>query len=670
MVLTRSKKNELMEEPVKLKPPILPKYLVDYDSDSDDESYNESYNESNEESFENETESNEIENKIYNKDTINFSINKNTLKELLSKMQSKKKLIIEDTDEEIELEIETKELNEIKIELNETEIELNETEIELNEIKLNETEIKLNETEIKETEIEEIKLNENNNEYNNFFNNVDDIISGMFFERIPIEEHQKKFKRLIDLEEVSLMNNELKEIKQLYKNESPSIVNILKMNIPLIEKQKLLEKICLFMNSEPLSEEYNYNLNYLITNIKEYSEELIELEKKIKEASNKSGALESFRYKILKSEMSFSNKILAYSKLQQLESTSVNSDDYPEQERWLNNLLSIPFGKFRGENFDKTPNKIIKNVSDVLNKRISYLDKPKDKIINLIAQNSKLNLRAETQQRIPINSIGLCGVRGVGKTEIVKSISEALDRPYKIIPLGGERDSSLLTGNQSVWLGASWGKLIDVIKQTNCMNPIILFDELDKVDNPSVINALIHITDMTTNSNYCGDKYFTGVEFDFSQILFIFTYNKKTHSNYEMNEVNQILLDRLYKINIEEYSIKEKIEITKKHILPKNLKQTDSDLFFDDDCIQYIVEKCKNNVGMRTVERTIQTIISRINTLLLTNKEDNIVKLDYKKLYDYYSPNFNGKVPKDHVDILLKDSMDESENNILLSMYN
>ncbi len=128
-----------------------------------------------------------------------------------------------------------------------------------------------------------------------------------------------------------------------------------------------------------------------------------------------------------------------------------------------------------------------------------------------------------------INAIGIYGPRGTGKTSIIESFADALNRPYKIIPLGGESDSSMLTGNLKTYIGSSPGRIIEILMETKCMNPIILFDELDKISDDikgkEIISTLIHLTDHTTNKEFSGDKYFSGINFDLSKILFVFTYN-------------------------------------------------------------------------------------------------------------------------------------------------
>jgi ATP-dependent Lon protease len=166
---------------------------------------------------------------------------------------------------------------------------------------------------------------------------------------------------------------------------------------------------------------------------------------------------------------------------------------------------------------------------------------------------------------------------------------------------------------------------------------------------------LLHLTDSTTNNQYNCDNYFAGIEFDLSRILFIFTYN-------DPNNVDPIFADRIYKINITNYSYSEKFSIIQNHLINNILKSfnfKNDDISFTEESIKYLIEKSKNSDGMRTIKNNIQIIISRINTLLLIDESQaNVIQLNYKKLYKNYR-----KLPvlilKYHIDLLLEDSIYE-----------
>lgn len=495
-------------------------------------------------------------------------------------------------------------------------------------------------------------------EYDKFMNYVDSIYNGNFFQRVPIEDKKKKLKTNLTVEQIEELNCKLKSLQEEYENKVPSIIDILKLNTSDVQKRALLEKIYHFSNSDVLSNDYNSNLKTLLNSIDQnHDPELQVLEEEILNKCNNMSYSDDYKQKVLKSNMSLDNKIIAYKRLQLMETyEGTDSSEYSKYKNWMDTLLSIPFGDFiEIPNIEKNPNDVcnyIKNVREILDKRLSFLEKPKDQIINIFSQIVR-------NPKVSINAIGLCGPKGVGKSSIVSSIAESLGRPYRSISLGGESDSSMLSGHSFTYVGSCPGRLIEILRDTKCMNPVILIDELDKVsetkNGQEIIGTLIHLTDYTTNSKYNHDKYFSGIEFDLSKVLFVFTYN-------DASKIDKILADRLFKINIENYKFKEKLEIVNTHLLKNVLTHygfANEEIHFNEDTVRYIVELSKEQEGMRDIKRNFEIIVSRINTLLLTVESDNIVKLKYKNLYSQYNT-LPVKVLKEHVDIFLQD-IDNSE---------
>ena len=514
-------------------------------------------------------------------------------------------------------------------------------------------------------EMDDDKIKNIGNPYDKFEKYMDLIYSGKFFERVPLEDKTKKLKSSYDKEEITLLNEKLDNLKKTYAESAPSIIDILKMDIDHTQKQKLLEKLYVFSNSELLTHDYNSTLKYLLTNINNNDDKnLVDLEKKILSSVNSDELNDNYRKKILKSNMSFENKVIAYKRHEIMDTYADNDNsEYAKYKAWMDTLLSVPFEQYvdsidfdvNKQESDSNAKEYLKNVRGVLDRRLSFLEKPKDQIINIVSQMMR-------NPNFPINAIGLCGNAGLGKTSLVKSIAEALDRPYKAISLGGESDASLLTGHGFTYIGSNPGRLIEILRETKCMNPVVLIDELDKVSQThqgkEIIGTLIHLTDYTTNNKYNYDRYFSGIEFDLSKVLFVFTYN-------DPSKVDKILLDRLYKIKVDNYTFNEKLEITNKHLIKNILEEynlTSEQVNFTEDAITYIVHSSKSDDGMRNIKRKFEIIISRINTLILTNEYENgvvvnnIVKLKYKSLSQYYTK-FPVIVPKEHIDILLEDSI-------------
>lgn len=507
-------------------------------------------------------------------------------------------------------------------------------------------------------------------EYDKYLKNIDSIYEGKFFERVSIDKKKKTLKENVSIEHITKLNEQLDLIREKYKSDVPSVVDVLNMDVDVIQKQKLLENIYKFTNSEILTHEYTSTLKSINDKIKQFQNtELLELERKILATSDDLQYSDNYREKILRSEMSFNNKVISYKRLEVMDSfEATDTSEYAKYKAWMDIMLSIPYNKMVGNTFSTDINsskRIVKNVREVLDKRLSFLERAKDQIINIVTQTSR-------NPNFTVNAIGLYGPKGTGKTNLVKSISEALGRPYRTISLGGESDSSLLTGHGFTYVGSCPGRIIEILRETKCTNPIILFDELDKVSEThhgkEIIGNLIHMTDSSTNNKYNYDKYLSGLEFDLSKVLFIFTYNDES-------KVDPILADRLFKIQVDNYSIKEKLEITKTHLIKSILDQycfSNDDIQFDDNALNYIVESSKSDQGMRDIKRKFEIIVSRVNTLMLTDPDTDIVRLQYKSLYKYFNNVSKPvKILREHIDTLLLDSIsnDTNADNPPFGMY-
>ena len=199
-------------------------------------------------------------------------------------------------------------------------------------------------------------------------------------------------------------------------------------------------------------------------------------------------------------------------------------------------------------------------------------------------------------------------------TSLVKEgISKILNREFAFIPLGGATDSSYLEGHSYTYEGSTWGKIVDILIRSKSMNPVIYFDELDKISETpkgeEIIGILTHLTDTSQNSQF-HDKYFAEIDFDLSKCLFIFSYNDPL-------KVNPILMDRMYKIKTSSYLIKEKIVIANQYLIPKiryevNFKE--GDIVIPDTTLNYIIENYTDKEsGVRNLKRCIEIIYKKLN---------------------------------------------------------
>jgi ATP-dependent Lon protease len=264
------------------------------------------------------------------------------------------------------------------------------------------------------------------------------------------------------------------------------------------------------------------------------------------------------------------------------------------------------------------------------------------------------------------SAIAIKGPMGTGKTTLVKEgISKILGREFAFIALGGASDGSFLEGHSYTYEGSTWGRIVQILIESKCMNPVIYFDELDKIsDTPKgqeIIGILTHLTDTSQNSQF-HDKYFSEVDFDLSKCLFIFSYNDESL-------VNPILRDRMYRIQTKGYDAKEKIIIAKNYLLPKIREQVnfnEGDIIFPDDTLQYLVNQTKftkNEEGVRNLKRCLEIIHTKLNLIRLVKPESKIFKKD---------GNLDIKFPvtlsRKHAETLIN-VQEDPINKTLLSLY-
>ena len=373
-------------------------------------------------------------------------------------------------------------------------------------------------------------------------------------------------------------------------------------------------------NEEVIKENPNFknygreDVEYFLNLPKNKKKEFISKEKQTIVAPNEDIPL---RFKILNSNIDDKMKSIAIKKLNLLNSMNEKSGEYFKIKTYVENLCKIPCGIYKTLDIDNKSSPI--KISNFLKDSYKTLDdnvyghkSSKEQIIRIIAQwISNPSLKG--------NVIGIHGSPGVGKTKLIKDgLSKALNLPFVFIPLGGVNDSSYLTGHSFTYEGAIHGKIVNSLMNAECMNPIIYFDELDKISDSArgdeIINTLIHMTDSTQNNSFF-DKYFYDVPLDLSKALIIFTYNND-------HMINPILKDRMIRITTDDYDIKDKINISRKFLIPelcKDFNFKNDDLVFTDKIIKYIISLTDQEKGVRNLRRSFETIISNINLYRLTN---------------------------------------------------
>lgn len=348
--------------------------------------------------------------------------------------------------------------------------------------------------------------------------------------------------------------------------------------------------------------------NGLDTNTKQH---VAELEIGIKNVHKSCDDDIPMRFKFLKSNMDIRYKAIAIEKLESLMSMTSDHSEYYKLDKWLTGVSRIPFGIYKPLPVSsKSPRNEIKSFLQTtrakLDERVYGHQDAKEHLVRLLAQwISNPNSNGLV--------LGIQGSMGVGKTSLVKEgICKALDIPLAFIPLGGVDDSKYLVGHELCYIGSNWGHIINSIMNCKCMNPVLYFDELDKVSNTDkgaeIINILIHMTDVVQNDKF-QDKYFADFEFDLSKCIMIFTYNDESL-------INPILKDRMIKIKTKGYTIKDKVEIAKTHMIPSILKEFGMDLHsivFNDQALQYLINYVEPEQGVRNMKHALHLIVSNIN---------------------------------------------------------
>ena len=375
------------------------------------------------------------------------------------------------------------------------------------------------------------------------------------------------------------------------------------------------------LNSEEHTMEYFHKLE------EEKKKDLI---KATKEIYNINDSEVPLRFKIINSCMDLKTKAVAIENIDKLSEMDVSTGEHSKMDHWINGLIKIPFGKYQGlpvnpDSSIEEKRSFIKNTYKILDKAIYGHNEAKTHILQVIGKWIK-------NPDSGGNVLAIQGPMGNGKTTLVKEgISKVLNRPFAFIALGGASDSAYFDGHCYTYEGSHWGRIVQILQDSKCMNPVIYFDELDKISDTQkgeeIIHMLTHITDSSQNSLF-QDNYYPGINLDLSKTLFIFSYNDESR-------VNKILKDRMYVIHTKGFKIDEKLKISREYLLP-DISNTfafkEDEIIFSDEILKEIVEKYTvGEEGVRNLKRCLESIISKINICILSGGNDLSFKIkDFK----------------------------------------
>jgi len=345
--------------------------------------------------------------------------------------------------------------------------------------------------------------------------------------------------------------------------------------------------------------------------------------KEVREINKITRVEKPYRLALLESDIPAIFKATAMKKINSLRYMEPGSGEFHKINNWVTTFMRIPFGKYMTlpitikDGVEKCHD-FMANAQKTLNDAVYGLNDAKMQIMQMLGQ-------LITNPEAIGSAIAIHGPPGTGKTSLVKEgISKILNRPFAFIALGGATDSSFLEGHSYTYEGSMWGKIVQILIDSKCMNPVIYFDELDKIsDTPKgeeIAGILTHLTDTTQNSQF-HDKYFAEIDFDISKCLFIFSYNDES-------KVNPILKDRMYRIMTKGYEKKQKTIIANQYLLPRireQVKFSEEDIIIPQETVHHIIEThCNKEDGVRNLKRCMEIIYTKLNLYRLMRPESNL----------------------------------------------
>ena len=407
------------------------------------------------------------------------------------------------------------------------------------------------------------------------------------------------------------------------------------LNIPIFEKQKLLETIDLKTRLEKLMNHINNEINvigvekrirgrvktqmektqreyYLNEQMKAIQKELGDIE----EGKDETGNLQKA---IIKAKMSKEASTKCLSELKKLKSMSPMSAEATVVRNYLDWMIELPWNT----EDKKLDNININEAKEILDQDHYGLDKVKERILEYLAVQKRVG-------KIKGAILCLVGPPGVGKTSLGKSIARATGRKFVRMSLGGIRDEAEIRGHRRTYIGSLPGKIIQQMKKAGTKNPLFLLDEIDKVGidyrgDPS--SALLEALDPEQNATF--NDHYLEVDYDLSDVMFVTTANNLN--------ILPPLLDRLEVIRIAGYTEDEKINIANNYLIPKQIKNNglkDEEWNWDKDVLKDIIQSYTKEAGVRNLEREISKLARKAVKSILTN-ESKKLEINSKNLSDF-----------------------------------
>jgi len=336
------------------------------------------------------------------------------------------------------------------------------------------------------------------------------------------------------------------------------------------------------------------------------------------------------KFRVLELPIADSTKASVIKKIDMLAEMEQEGGDTHKLRTWIDGFMRIPFGNtvplpVKMDDGPAPCAKFLSETRESLDKAVYGMMPAKTQIMQILAQWI-------ANPGSVGNVIALKGPMGVGKTSFAKNgVANVLKRPFEFFSLGGATDSANFVGHSYTYEGSMWGRVVDSLINARCMNPVMYFDELDKVSETAqgqeITSMLIHLTDRSQNTQF-HDRYFAGVDIDLSQCLFVFSFNDES-------KVHPILKDRMQVITCTGYSADDKFQIVEKYIWPQMLERTNfKELSIKSDAIKFLIrEYSSEEEGVRTLIRALETLTTRINLLRIADEETAKTYKFYTKIH-------------------------------------
>ena len=474
----------------------------------------------------------------------------------------------------------------------------------------------------------------------------------------PSEETEEKellneLKRLIDTKSGKSKKSMEKQFEKLTKAQEKKDKEKEK-NLQEKKKHKNLTKLRKLLREKNTMNDYKFFKGLEL----DVQMKIIE---KLQEINKFTNIEKPYKIKLIEANIPVEYKARALAKINSLEYMDPGSGEYYKIKTYVDNFMRIPFGIHKTlpitiDNGKQATEAFMENAKKILDEAVYGLEDAKMQILQLVGQwISNPNAIG--------NAIAIKGPPGTGKTTLIKEgVSKILGRPFAFLALGGATDSSFLEGHSYTYEGSTWGKIVDILLNSKCMNPVFYFDELDKISNTpkgkEITGILTHLTDTTQNDKY-HDKYFSDVEFNLNKAMFIFSYNDE-------NMVDPILKDRMYRIKTDGYDKKDKCVISHKYLIPKiekNINFEKDKIIIPDETIKYICDNLtEGEKGVRNLKRCLEIVYSKLNLYRLMKEGCSLFNKE-----EYLKVEFPFTVTTAVVDKLIKKSKEGSE--VLNSMY-